>query len=192
MKEIILVGGGGHSKSVIDIIEQQKKFKIAGIIDNNLTLGSNILTYEVIGSDKDLEMLFNRFKYALITIGQIKSSDSRKKLFKHLKKIGYELPRIVSPRSYISKHSSIGEGSVIMHDVLINSNVLIGDNCIINSKALIEHDSSIKSHCHISTNATINGNVIVGENSFIGSCAVLKEGVQVEQNSFIKALSIFK
>lgn len=192
MEEIILVGGGGHSKSVIDVIEQQKKFKIAGIIDNNLPLGSKILSYEVIGSDKDLGALFKRYKYALITIGQIKPSDLRKKLFKHLKEIGYGLPKIVSPRSYISVHSSLGEGSVIMHDVLINSNVLIGDNCIINSKVLIEHDSSIRSHCHISTNATINGNVIVGENSFIGSCAVIKESVQVKQNSFIKALSIFK
>jgi len=192
LKEILLIGGGGHCKSVIDVIEQEGKFKIAGIIDNNLKLGTKILDYEVIGKDEDLEKLRQKYNYAFITVGQIKSPDIRIKLFKLLKSLDYELPIIISPLAYVSKYSEIEEGSVIMHHALINANTKIGKNCIINSKALIEHDAVIEDFCHISTGAIINGGVIVRKNSFIGSNSVCKEYIKIKENSFIKAGSLVK
>jgi len=192
LKEILLLGGGGHCKSVIDVIEQEGKFKIAGIIDNNLKLGTKILDYEVIGKDEDLEKLRKKFNYAFITVGQIKSPDIRIKLFNLLKSLDYELPVIISPLAYVSKYSEIEEGSVIMHHALINANTKIGKNCIINTKALIEHDAKVEDFCHISTGAIINGGVIVRKNSFIGSNSVCKEYIKIKENSFIKAGSLVK
>jgi len=192
LKEILLIGGGGHCKSVIDVIEQQKKFKIAGIIDNNIKLGTKILDYEVIGKDKDLEKLRKKYSYAFITVGQIKSPDIRIKLFNLLKSLDYELPVIISPLAYVSKYSEIKEGSIVMHHALINPNTKIGKNCIINSKALIEHDAVIEDFCHVSTGAIINGGVIVRKNSFIGSNSVCKEYIEIKENSFIKAGSLVK
>ena len=78
MKKIILIGGGGHCKSVIDVIEQERKFKIAGIIDKPSLIGTKILRYSVIGSDKDLKNLGKKYSYALITVGQINSAILRK------------------------------------------------------------------------------------------------------------------
>lgn len=192
MKNIILIGGGGHSKSVIDVIEQEKKYKICGIIDKQEFLGTKILGYKVIGNDLDLDFLIKRFKYAIITVGHIKSAKPRIKLFNLAKKIGFILPTIISPNSYVSKHSIIGEGTVVMHHAIINANTFIGDNCIVNSKALIEHDCSISNHCHISTNATINGSVKIGSESFIGSNVTTKENIQIKKNSFIKAGTLMK
>jgi len=190
--QILLIGGGGHCKSVIDVIEQEGKFKIAGIIDNNLDIGYGILDYEVIGRDDDLEKLRKKYSYAFITVGQIKSPDIRIKLFNLLKSLDYELPVIISPLAYVSKYSEIEEGSIIMHHALINANAKIGRNCIINSKALIEHDVVIEDFCHISTGAIINGGVVVRKNSFIGSNSVCKEYIEIKENSFIKAGSLVK
>ena len=81
MKKIILVGGGGHCKSVIDVIEQENKFKISGIVDQHKFLGSKILGYKVIGTDSDLSKLARKYKYALVTVGQTKTPLIRKKLF---------------------------------------------------------------------------------------------------------------
>ena len=192
MKEILLIGGGGHCKSVIDIIEQEGKFEIIGIIDKAELFGTNILGYPVIGNDLDLENLAKKHSYALITIGQINSPKQRIKLFDLAKNAGFTLPSIVSPRAYISKHAFIGNGVVVMHDVIINANVSIGVNCIINSKALIEHDSKVHEHCHISTNTTINGGVIIESGCFIGSGAILRESIKIKKNSFIKAGSLVK
>jgi len=192
MKEIILIAGGGHCRSVIDVVEQENKFKIAGIVDKPELLSNKILNYEVIGNDNDLPKLASKYKYALITAGQIKSPSLRIKLYEIAKDAGFVLPSIVSPRAYIAKSSNLGEGTIIMHDALINSNVEIGKNCIINTRALIEHDSSVGDHCHISTNVIINGGVKVYQGSFIGSGSIIVDGKDIQHNSFIKARSIVK
>ena len=192
MKKIILLGGGGHCKSVIDVIEQEKKYKIHGIVDKPKILGSKILGYNVIGSDLDLEYLAKKYKNAIITVGQIKSPLIRIKLFNLARKAGFKFPSIISPRAYVSKHSSIGMGTVIMHNVVVNSNVSIGNNCIINTKSLIEHDCEISDHCHISTCATINGSVKIRSKCFIGSNATVRDGITIKENNFVKAHSLVK
>jgi len=192
MKNIILIGGGGHCKSVIDVIEQEGQFKIAGIVDKPKLLGSNIMGYSVIGSDSNLDSLAKIYKYALITVGQVKSPSLRIKLFDLATKAGFILPNITSPNAYVSKHASIGNGVVVMHNAIVNACVSIGDNCIINSKALIEHDCQISRHCHISTNATINGGVTVECGCFIGSSVITKESITIQKNSFIKAGALVK
>ena len=192
MNDIILIGGGGHCKSVIDVIEQEGKFKIVGIVDKPELLDSKVLGYSVIGNDSDLSSLVKKYQCALITVGQIKSPDLRIKLFSLANKVGFFLPSIISPRAYVSKHAVVGKGTIVMHDVLINTNAKIGDNCIINTKSIVEHGSNIGDHCHISTNAVINGDVVVGSGSFIGSGAVTKEGIRINDNFFAKAGSTIK
>jgi sugar O-acyltransferase (sialic acid O-acetyltransferase NeuD family) len=191
MKEkIVLLGGGGHCHSVIDVIEQENKYQIVGIIDKKELFGTNVLGYKIIASDDDLEEIYKTCKNAIITVGQIESNHVRVKLFNRLKEIGFNLPIIISPIAYVSKHSFIDEGTVIMHHTLINANVKIGKNCIINSKALIEHDVIIEDNCHISTASVINGAVLVKANTFFGSNATSKQSIEID--GFIKAGSLVK
>ena len=79
--KILLIGGGGHCNSVIDVIEQEDKYTIAGIIDKKELIGQEVLGYKVIGCDDDLTELFKTFKYAVITVGQLKSNSLKVKLF---------------------------------------------------------------------------------------------------------------
>jgi sugar O-acyltransferase (sialic acid O-acetyltransferase NeuD family) len=191
MKEkIVLIGGGGHCRSVIDVIELTNKYEIIGIVDTKENIGKKVLDYEVIACDDDLETIFQTCKNAVITVGQIKSNQIRVKLFEKLTKIGFNLPIIISPLAYVSKHSCIDEGTIVMHHALINVNVKIGKNCIINTKALIEHDCIIEDNCHISTASVLNGGVVVKENTFFGSNSVSKEYITIE--GFIKAGSLAK
>ncbi len=190
IKDILLLGGGGHCKSCIDVIELEGKYNIVGIIDKKELIDQDILGYKVIGCDDNLIELFKTYKYAVVTVGQIKSNSLRVKLFNLAKDIGYKLPTIISPLAYVSKHSTIGEGTVVLHQALVNSNSKIGRNCIINSKALIEHDVLVEDNCHISTGTIINGGVIVDKNTFVGSNATTKEYIKL--NGFIKAGSIQK
>jgi len=191
MKEkIVLLGGGGHCHSVIDVIEQENKYQIIGIVDKKELIGTDVLGYKIIASDDDLEEIYKTCKNAIITVGQIESNHVRVKLFNRLKEIGFNLPIIISPIAYVSKHSFIDEGTVVMHHALINANVKTGKNCIINSKALIEHDVIIEDNCHISTASVINGAVLVKANSFFGSNATSKQSVEI--SGFIKAGSLVK
>jgi len=190
MKKILLVGGGGHAKSVIDVIEQEGRFEIAGIVEKFIGESKPVLGYELIGTDEELSTLRKHYDYALVTIGQIESAKLRIKLYTRLKELGFKLPTIISPLAYVSKHARLGEGSVVMHHALVNAGAKIGNNCIINSKSLIEHDAVVADHCHISTGAILNGGVSVAEGSFVGSGVVTKQGAQL--SGFIKAGSIAK
>jgi sugar O-acyltransferase (sialic acid O-acetyltransferase NeuD family) len=192
VKGIVLIGGGGHCKSVIDVIEQEGRFEIVGIVDKPELLGSDVFGYSVIGNDSDLSNLAKKYQYALVTVGQIKSPSPRIKLFDLAAEAGFILPSIISPNAYVSQRAYIGKGTVIMHNALVNASAKVGRNCIINTNALIEHDSNIADHCHIATNVVVNGGVSVGQGSFIGSGSITKEGVTVSDNSFIKAGIVVK
>ena len=191
-KEIVLIGGGGHCKSVIDVIELTNQFVIVGIVDKPEHYGKNVLGYPIIGDDSNLKSLAAKYDYAFVSVGQIRSSEARERLFKLAIDSGFKLPSIISPRAYVSNHSSIGSGTVVMHDVTINSGTYIGDNCIINSGSLIEHDCTIYNHNHVSTNVTVNGAVTIEEKCFIGSGAITNNSTIIKTKSFIKAGSIVK
>jgi sugar O-acyltransferase (sialic acid O-acetyltransferase NeuD family) len=188
---IILIGGGGHCKSSIDVIEQIDEFAIAGIVDINPSL-ENLFGYPLLGNDGDLSKLKEKYEYALITIGQIKTPSIRIKLFDYIKSIGFKLPIIISNKAYVSKHAQISEGTIVMHGALINAGAIVGKNCIINTKALIEHDVIVGDHCHISTSAIVNGGANIGCGTFVGSNAVTKEYVTSREFDFIKSGSLFK
>lgn len=192
MENIVLIGGGGHCKSCIDVIESTQKYNIVGIIDLPERVGDKVLGYEIIGTDDQIPEFVNKYKNFVITIGQIGYSESRVKIYNLLKKLNAFLPVIISSESYISKHSIIGEGSIIMHNAIVNADAKIGCNCIINTSALIEHDAEIGDHCHISTGAIINGGSIVNKYSFVGSNAVCVEYREINEKTFIKAGTVFK
>ncbi len=191
-EKIILVGGGGQCKASIDVIELQNKYEIAGIVDTSDRIGQHILNYPILFTDTDLPKLSKEYKNFHITVGQIKSADLRIKLFEILRSLNVTLPTIISPLSYVSKHASVDEGTIIMHHALINAGVHIGKNCIINSKALLEHDCVVGNFCHISTGSILNGEVTVGDKSFIGSNTVVKQGICIPINSFVKAGTLVK
>lgn len=190
-KKIILVGGGGHCRSCIDVIETGKTFSIAGIVEQPGKDNSGpVLGYPVIGCDTDLESLKERYDYALITVGQVGSSNVRQRLFTLLKQTGFILPVVVSPFAYVSKHARIGEGSIIMHHAVVNAGAVVGKNCILNTRCLIEHDAGIGDHTHISTAAVLNGEAEIGSGSFVGSNAIIVQAAKLPDNFFFKAGSL--
>jgi len=191
-QKLILIGGGGHCKSCIDVIEQDGRFEIGGILDLPERVGEKVLGYPIIGSEVMIGKLLEENCAFFITVGQLTSPEVRARIFETLKNHGITLPVIISPLAHVSPHARIGEGTIVMHHVVVNPDAIIGKNCILNSKCLIEHDVQIGDHCHISTGALINGGVQVGMKSFVGSGAVTKQGITIPSGSFVKANSIIK
>jgi len=187
MRRLLLLGGGGHCKACIDVIEAQRTHTIAGVLVATGDPTTEVLGYPVLGHDDQLSGLLSISEAALVTVGQIKSANARVRLFSLLLKTGLALPVIQSPLSYVSGRASVGRGTILMHGAIVNVHAQIGENCIINSQALIEHDAQIGDHSHISTGARINGGAVVGERSFVGSAAVIKQGVRIGTNVVIGA-----
>lgn len=185
MRDLIIIGAGGHAKSCIDVVEDAEYYKIQGVIGFDHEVGRLFMGYPIIGTDRDLDRIIKNYQNILIGVGQIKSPNLRLQIFNKACEIGFSIPTIVSKRAYISKSATIGIGTIVMHGAIVNSGAVIGQNCIINSGALIEHDAIVGSNCHISTMATLNGGVQVGDGVFVGSCATIKHGVKIGANSLI-------
>ena len=139
-EDIILVGGGGHCRSCIDVIELQGLYRITGILDLSARVGQSVLGYPILGIDDDLPVLAQKYRHFLVTVGQIKSSVKRHELFERLKVLGVSLPTIVSPSALVSRHAELAAGTIVMHHAVVNAGARIGANCIINTGAIIEHD----------------------------------------------------
>lgn len=191
-KKVLLVGGGGHCKSCIDVIENSKDWEVFGIIDMPEKVGEIICGYPVVGTDDDLKNFIHQVDGAHITVGHIKSNAVRVKLFNTLKSLGYQLPVLVSNLAYVSKHAIVGEGTIVMHHAIVNAGAQIGENCILNTKSLIEHDVQVGNHCHISTTAVLNGDVRIGNDCFVGSGSVINQTVYITNNCLIASNTLIR
>lgn len=188
-EKLILVGGGGHCKSCIDVIEKEGRFHIEGILDAHLK-DQRICGYPVLGNDGLIEKYLAGSMSFLVTVGQIKSSSIRQEIYTRLKKLQVVLPVVISPDSIVSKHSNIAEGTIVMHHAMVNAGAQVGTNCIINNKSLIEHDVLVSDHVHVSTGAVVNGNCNIGRNVFIGSQSVVNNGISICANVVVGSGSV--
>lgn len=190
--KLFLIGAGGHARVCADVIKQESRYQLAGLVGVSSEVGQVRFGYEVIASDDELDSLALEYRHAFIGIGQIKSPALRIKMHQQLLELRINLPVIVSPTAYVAPGVSLGAGTIVMHGAIINSGASVGENCIINTRAVVEHDSVVSDHCHISTGVIINGDGRVGEGTFIGSGSVINEGVSIGGYSIVASSSSIK
>ena len=173
MRPIILVGGGGHCKSVIEAAESAG-YTIKGILDLPQFMGNKVLDYAVIGSDDEIPLY-------------IKNPLLRNKLHERIEAADGNLATVIASTAHVSKYATLGTGTVVLHGAMVNAGATIGKGCIINTLANIEHDVIIGDYCHISTGAMVNGDCRVGKNTFLGSQSVMVNDTSIPSNSVFAA-----
>ncbi|KJS88812.1 MAG: serine acetyltransferase [Peptococcaceae bacterium BICA1-8] len=190
-KKILLVGGGGHCKSVLDSLLELNEFSEIGIIDKKENKGKRVLGIPIIGCDDDLLKLFSEgFEYAFVTVGSIGSPNLRMKLFNQLNEIGFEIPNIVDLSARVSHHVKIEKGIFVGKNVVINAGATINEGAIINTGTIIEHDCIIGEFAHIAPGAVISGEVQIGKNTHVGANSVIKQQLKIGSDSIIGMGSI--
>lgn len=190
MKPLILIGGGGHCKSVIDVAESAG-YRIAGILDRPEEFGKKILNYEVIGNDDDISKYVRSAEF-IISVGYIRNPDLRIKLYDLVKQQGGQFATLIASTAYVSRYASLDEGTVVMHHAFVNAEATVGKNVILNTFSNIEHGSIVGDQCHISTGVMVNGDCKVGNNCFIGSGTVLYNGVTITDGVIVSAGSVVR
>lgn len=190
MKSLVLVGGGGHCKSVIDAA-LSAGFTIKGILDLPQNVGQRILDYEVMGSDDDIPLYVEECDF-IVTLGFIKDPTLRIRLHHKIETAGGHFATIIASTAHVSRFAEIGEGTVVLHQACVNAGAKVGKGCIINTMANIEHDANIGDYCHISTGAMVNGQCNVGENTFLGSQSVMVNGTSVPNGCVFAAATMIR
>lgn len=195
MDKIILLGCGGHAKSVVDSIEKLGNYEVVGFLDKQAKVKyENEITYKnyrIIGTDAlVVELYRSGIHNAFITLGYMGNSEVRNQLCSMLKKIGYRLPTIIDETAVVAEDAKIGAGVFVGKRAVVNSNASIGEMCIINTGAIIEHECTIGAFSHVAVGTVVCGKVKIGTNTFVGANATVIQEVVVGNNVIVGAGSI--
>ena len=189
-KDIIIIGAGGHSKVILDLIELNG-WNFCGYIEKKIYNTQKFQEDLIIGDDSDLKRLYKEgIHYVAIGIGHIGNYEVRNNLYKSLKKIGYILPNLVHPSAIVCKSVTMGEGNVFMAGAIVNAMTCMGNINIINSHATVEHNVQIEDNLHLAPGSIILGNVYLKRDTFIGAGSVVLQGRKIEESCIIGAGSI--
>ncbi len=190
-KDIIIIGGGGHAKVLIDAIVTIGIFNIKGILDPKIKVGTIVGGFPVIGSD---ELLFDdSFGGTCLALGvgiMKGSDDTRRRIYARFSEMKYVFPAIRHGTAIVARDAVIGDGVQIMAGAIVQPCAKIGSNSIVNTSAVVEHDCNIAAHCHIAPGAILGGGVSVGEESMVGLGARVLPGVKIGRNVTVGAGTI--
>lgn len=179
---IVILGAGGHSKVIIDMIHRQKELKADEIVllDDGIKKGTFVWEHEVKGGFPLIENYRQEYK-AVIAIGNNKI---RRKIAENYL---LDYVSIVHPNAVIGRNVEIQKGTVVMAGAIINSGTIIGRHCIINSGSTVDHDNIIHDFVHISPGAHLGGTVKIGTESWIGIGSSISNNVTIAENVTIGA-----
>lgn len=185
-KEIVVFGAGGHAKAVIDTVENQGDYRIAGLLDGSKPAGTKVYGYEVLEDEAWLGSDAYQIDGVIAAIGD---NWTRGQVVRAIRRRRPDLPFVTAlhPSAVISKGARIGAGSVIMAGAVIGSDVTIGEHAVFYAHSCVEHDSSIGSYVSFAPKAAAGGCVSVGDYTAISIGASIIHGITIGEHSVIGA-----
>lgn len=207
-RHILIYGGGGHAKSVIDLIRANGAYHIAGIVDDGLEVSSQVMGIPVLGGGSILGSLAEQgLELAVNAVGGIGAPEKRIAVFEKLKLSGFAFPNLIHPRAVVEPTVKVGDGTQVFALAYVGSDSTIGFGCILNYGSITSHDCHLGDYVNLSPGATLAGGVkvgdcsqigmrvtinldlIVGSNVRVGNGATVKQGIS--DNSIIRAGTIY-
>lgn len=181
---IVVLGAGGHARSVCDVLLAGGEHRIIGLVDGQATQG--FFSLPLLGGDEILALLRQeeRAQGAFVAIG---SNAVRKKLYSRLRELGFYMVSAISPNAHVSPYATVGPGTAVMNGVVIGPCARVGEGCIINTNASIDHDDEIGDYSHIAPGAALSGGVIVGAGAFLGTGCRVIDGIHIGKDVILGA-----
>jgi sugar O-acyltransferase (sialic acid O-acetyltransferase NeuD family) len=189
MKTIIL-GAGGHSRVVYDILRHDQNIEVVAFVDNTPRGSEETIMGVPVRGDHDVipEMIENENVTGFIIA--VRDNEIRSSHFKKLLDMGLEPVSAIHPEAYISKTATIGSGTVVASGVNVSTNVEIGENSIINTGAIVDHETTIGRHAHIAPGSTVAGRVSIDGSTFVGMGSTIRDYVEIGENVTVGAGSV--
>jgi sugar O-acyltransferase (sialic acid O-acetyltransferase NeuD family) len=187
--KLVLVGAGGHARSVLDAIRSDGRHEAVACTDPDPARHGTMLDdVPVAGGDDRLpELLSQGVAAAAVGLGSVRDNEPRSRLFERARELGFELPAIVHGTAHVSQTATIGTGTVVLAGAVVGPGARVGDNVIVNTGVVVEHDCELEDHVHVATGATLGGEVRVGRSAHVGLGATVMQGVRVGAGAVVGA-----
>lgn len=184
MSQLLILGAGGHGKVVVEAAVAMGGWDKIAFLDDQYPKLKVMLGHAVVGSVEDAFDFADDYDSAVVALGNAKL---RMNLLNKLDDLGFCLPSIIHPLSYISPSASIGKGNVIFPYAVVNAAVTIGDGCILNTAAVVEHDCSLDCGVHVCPGVHIGGGVSIGEMCWVGIGSSVTHSIAIGNDVIIGA-----
>jgi sugar O-acyltransferase (sialic acid O-acetyltransferase NeuD family) len=177
---LVIYGGGGHAKSVMEIVQQSGTYAIAGILDDILPTGTVVLGIPVVGTRTAFSALIEKgVKLAANGVGGILDINVRVRVFELLAAAGFSLPSLIHPRATVEPSVEVGEGVQVFANAYVGSEAALEPRCMVNTNAVVSHDCVIGEYSHIAPGALLAGHVHVGKRCLVGMGVTTSIGVRI-------------
>jgi sugar O-acyltransferase (sialic acid O-acetyltransferase NeuD family) len=183
---ILIYGGGGHAKTLIELIRLLAQHRVVGILDDGLLPGGTVMGLPLLGGGEILPELFDRGVHlAANAVGGIGNIQVRIRIFDRLTQAGFQCPAFTHPSAYVEPSAAISAGCQVLSLAYVGSEAQIGFGVIVNTAAVVSHDCILEDYANVSPGALIAGAVRIGRGVLIGMGATINLGVRVGDNARI-------
>lgn len=183
---LLVVGAGGHGRSVAEVAELSGQFEVVGFLDDSLPSGEKVLNVPVLGNVISLASHLGAFDQVIVAIG---NNTMRERLLQQLTLVGVELATLIHPRAIVSPSVVLGAGSVVMAGAIVGTEAHLGIGVIVNCGAVVDHHATVEDFGHLGVNSSMAGGTVLGHSAWLQAGATLGYGVHVSANTVIPPCS---
>ena len=192
-RSLVIYGGGGHGKTIIDLVRALGSYDIVGIVDDGLPMGSSVMDIKVLGGSDVLASLESKgIRQAVNAVGGIGEIGQRVKIFRTILEAGFNCPALIHPSAAIEASAQIDSGAQILPQAYVGTRAKIGFGVLLNSGAIVSHDCEIGDYAGLAPGAILAGGVIVGEGVQIGMGATINLQVSIGVGARIGNSAVIK
>jgi sugar O-acyltransferase (sialic acid O-acetyltransferase NeuD family) len=176
MRRLIIIGAGGHARSIADIVLEQGDYGLVGFVDDAYPDLESVWDIPVLGKVDAASGFCGMADCAFVAIGNNRVRDS---LFQTVREAGFKLPSIVHHRAIVSPRVMLGRGVAIMAGAIVGTEATLGDGVIVNAGAVVDHHAKVDDFGHLGVNAAMAGGTRLGRGAWMQAGSALGYGVEV-------------
>ncbi|MDH5505897.1 MAG: acetyltransferase, partial [Anaerolineae bacterium] len=190
---MLVYGGSGHGKSLIDLIRALDSYNILGIVDDGLVPGEMVMDLPVLGGAGQLQGLYAQGVHlAVNAIGGIGNIMSRVAVFDKLAAAGYTCPSLVHPTAFVEASAILSQGAQVFPHAYVGSDAQVGFGVIVNTGAIVSHDCTLGDYANIAPGSMLAGGVHIGEATLIGMGVTINLNVKIGKHARIGNSAVIK
>lgn len=181
-KRVIVIGAGGHGRSVAEAILLLGRDEIVGFVDDDADANSKVWTYPILGRTDSLYTLRVLTDAVVVAIG---NNAVREKLYALVRDAGFELLSVIHPAAFVSPTATLGAGCAVMAGAVVGTEAQLGEGVIVNCGATVDHHCRVDAFGHLGVNACMAGGSVLGHRAWMQAGSALGYGVQVEDGAVL-------
>jgi len=182
MNRLLILGGGGHGRSVAEAVIATGRYRLVGFVDDAVPAPTSIRAWPVLGSIANLGRCRDLADAAIVAIG---NNGVREKLHGLVRAAGFELATVIHPAAIVSPSAWVSAGSSVMAGAIVGTEARLGEGVIVNCGAVVDHDCQVGDFGHLSVNASMAGGAILGRGAWMQAGAVLGYGTELAAGSVL-------